>query len=78
VTANTAGSYPNCCQPGGDTVSLLLNVGGGAFASPLTQTVGQTPFSVVIGDVNGDGLSDIATANWHSNDAAVLLGLTAP
>ncbi|MEW6283581.1 MAG: FG-GAP-like repeat-containing protein, partial [Candidatus Eremiobacterota bacterium] len=36
--------------------------------------VGTNPFSVALGDVNGDGRLDLATANVNSNDASVLLG----
>jgi hypothetical protein len=73
VSANSAGNYPVCCNnPGGDTVSLLLNVGGGSFAAPQTFTVGTTPFAVTTGDIDGDGDLDVATANWHSNDVTLL------
>jgi hypothetical protein len=26
-SANSAGNYPACCNPGGDMISLLLNAG---------------------------------------------------
>ena len=72
LSANTAGNYPVCCNPGGDTISLLLNAGGGTFAAPQTYTVGTTPFALSTGDLDGDGDLDVATANWHSNDVTVL------
>jgi hypothetical protein len=73
VSANSAGNYPVCCNnPGGNTISLLLNTGGGAFAAPQTFTAGTTPFAVTTGDLDGDGDLDVATANWHSNDVTIL------
>ena len=32
------------------------------------------PWSVAVGDFNGDGLPDLAVANFFSNDVSVLLG----
>ena len=49
--------------------------GGGAFSSPIYQPVHKGPESVATGDVNGDGIVDIVTANNGSNDISVLIGL---
>lgn len=72
VSANSAGNYPVCCNPGGNTLSLLLNTGAGSFAAPQTFIVGTTPFAVSTGDLDGDGDLDVATANWDSNDVTIL------
>jgi hypothetical protein len=72
LSANTAGNYPVCCNPGGDTISLLLNTGSGTFAAPQPFTVGLTPFGLWVADIDGDGDADVATANWHSNDVTIL------
>ena len=72
LSANTAGNYPVCCNPGGDTISLLVNAGNGTFAAAQPFTVGTTPFAVAAGDIDGDGDLDVVTANWHSNDLTVL------
>ncbi|MBI2266483.1 MAG: VCBS repeat-containing protein [Armatimonadetes bacterium] len=37
-------------------------------------TVGTTPISVAVGDLNGDGKPDLVFANWGSNNVSVLLG----
>ena len=71
LSANTAGNYPICCNPGGDTISLLLN-GGSTFQAAQPFTVGLTPFGVAAGDFDGDGGLDVVTANWHSNDVTIL------
>ena len=42
----------------------------------LKLEAGDGPFSVITGDFNGDGLTDLATANITSDDVSVLLGLS--
>src|SRR5690242_18197659 len=44
------------------------------FLAPLAFDVGVFPFSVAVGDFNGDGHLDLAVANIDSNDVSVLLG----
>jgi glucose/arabinose dehydrogenase len=73
ATANTAGNYPDQDNPGGNTISLLSGRGDGTFTAPTAYTTGRTPFSLNIADFNGDGRVDIASANWHTGDAGVLL-----
>jgi glucose/arabinose dehydrogenase/chitodextrinase len=75
LTANTAGNYPTCCNPGGDTITLLAGNGDGTFGASSTYTVGLTPFSVAAGDLDGDGDLDVVTANWHSNSVSILKNL---
>ena len=57
-----------------DTLTVLLGDGSGGLTtapgSPVT--VGSHPFSVVVGDFNGDGKQDLATANLDS--VTLLLG----
>ena len=65
-----------------NTVSVLFNTTTtGAttpnFAAKVDFTTGSTPFSVAIGDVNGDGKPDLAVANTQSNTVSVLLNTTA-
>jgi hypothetical protein len=59
-----------------NTVTVLLGNGSGGFtAEPGSPfTVGTNPLSVVVGDFNGDGIPDLATANAGSDNVTVLLG----
>ncbi|CCI04718.1 beta strand repeat-containing protein [Microcystis aeruginosa] len=45
-----------------------------AFGTPTNFTVGSSPFSVTVGDFNGDGKTDLAVANRDSNNVSVVLG----
>ena len=40
----------------------------------LTLAVGFNPFSVAVGDFNGDTILDLAVANTLSNNVSILLG----
>jgi len=65
------------------TMSVLLNAtpaGATApsFAAQQTFAVGSGPFSVAVGDFNGDGRPDLAVANANDNTASVLLNTTVP
>ena len=46
---------------------------GSLFPGP-TFAAGDRPLSVTTGDFNGDGVTDLATANSYSDDVSVLLG----
>ena len=54
-------------------MSILLGDGTGNFSAPTNYTVGTEPYSVAVGDFNGDGLQDLATANYLSSDVSILL-----
>jgi hypothetical protein len=54
-------------------VKVLLGYGDGTFAAPQTTTLTSTnPAGVALGDLNSDGLIDVATANLDTNNATVL------
>jgi hypothetical protein len=56
----------------------LLGNGDGSFHTPRRRfTVGDEPVSADLGDINGDGLLDLAVANSGSNDVSILLGKSA-
>ncbi|MGA2497119.1 MAG: FG-GAP-like repeat-containing protein [Tepidisphaeraceae bacterium] len=63
VVANTAG----------DTVSVLINTGGGTFAPHADYITGNGPTAVVAADFNGDGKPDLAVANAAGDTVSVLL-----
>ncbi|NES91229.1 MAG: DUF4347 domain-containing protein, partial [Okeania sp. SIO2B9] len=45
-----------------------------SFSEPTNFAVGDNPLSIAVGEFNGDGNLDLATANGLSNDVSVLLG----
>jgi hypothetical protein len=60
-----------------DNVSVLLGNGTGDFGAATNFEVGSYPAypsSVTVGDFNGDGKLDLATANGGSDNLSVLLG----
>ena len=57
-----------------DNVSVLLGNGDGTFQTQKTYAVGYGPYSVAVGDFNGDGKADLAVANYGSDNVSVLLG----
>jgi Ca2+-binding RTX toxin-like protein len=64
VTANIGGDPFAVPTPPG-TVSVLLGNGGGTFSAATPYLTGSVlPFSVALGDLNGDGRLDLAVANY--------------
>jgi gliding motility-associated-like protein len=64
-----------------NSVSVLLNTsspGNVGFAIKVDFATGMGPFSVAIGDIDGDGKADIATANAADNTVSVLLNTSSP
>lgn len=59
-------------RPG--SVSIWLGQGDGTFLLEQTVTVGTNPVSMVVSDLNGDMMSDIAVAGYRSDTVTVLLG----
>jgi hypothetical protein len=51
-----------------------LGNGDGTFDSAQDFGVGEAPFSVTIGDFNGDGQQDLATASNADHSVSILLG----
>jgi hypothetical protein len=57
-----------------NNVSVLLGTGTGSFGAATNFAAGTNPNSVAVGDVNGDGVSDLAVANAGSANVSILLG----
>jgi hypothetical protein len=59
------------------TISVLLNNGKsnpGTFGTAHTYQVGRLPFGVAAGDVNGDGIPDLAVTNMGADSVSILYG----
>ena len=55
-------------------MSVLLGNGNGTFQARLSFDTDIQPNSVAVWDFDGDGRSDLVTANVYHNTASVLLG----
>ena len=58
---------------GSGAISVLMNTGAGAFGAGDVYPIEADPAAVTIGDVNGDGSGDLATANSYAGTLSVLL-----
>jgi VCBS repeat protein/PASTA domain-containing protein len=58
---------------GAGAIAVLGNDGDGAFVARHVYPLGADPASVAIGDLNGDGSADLATANTYAGTVSVLL-----
>lgn len=68
-----ANTYVDTGAPG--TVTVLLGNGNGTFTpTAVSPVVGLLPYSIAVGDFNGDGKADLVTSNAGSDTETVLLG----
>ena len=61
-------------EPGRNSVLVFLGKGDGTLQDPVSYSVGATPRDVATGDLNGDGMPDLVTADYDSNTISVLIG----
>ncbi|MGO8720336.1 MAG: FG-GAP-like repeat-containing protein [Acidobacteriaceae bacterium] len=61
---------------GDNTISVLMNSGSGngRFFAAQSYPVGRLPYQVAIGDLNGDGIPDLAVTNYGDNTVSILYG----
>jgi hypothetical protein len=66
-----------CANRSSDDVSVLPGRGDGTLGKPVLSStgVGTGPYALAVADFNLDGVPDVVTANYLSNDASVLLGV---
>src|SRR5712691_6036252 len=57
---------------GANKVSVLLGLGDGAFAAPITLTNVASPYNVAIADLDRDGKLDLVSANYSAGTVSVL------
>jgi len=74
ATVNQCGSDPTCLTVG--SVSILLGNPDGTFQTAVDYATGSgsLPRFGMVGDFNGDGITDIAVANLGANTISILLG----
>lgn len=72
VVVNDSLNSPN------GTVSVLMNKGDGSgtFLPAVNYTVGRLPYQVAIGDLNGDGIPDLAITDLGPSTISILYGST--
>jgi hypothetical protein len=66
-----AGSYPSYT---GGSVSVLLGKGDGTFHPAVQYAAGSGSIGITVGDLNGDGIADLAVVAISDNSVNVLFG----
>ena len=56
-------------------IAVLFGQADGMLAAPGRHAVAAFPEALVMGDLDGDGLTDMATVSWGSDSVSVLRGL---
>jgi hypothetical protein len=55
-------------------VEIWLGKGDGTFVQEPALSTGPSPWSIAVGDFNGDGKADLAVPNSGSNNVSIFLG----
>ena len=57
------------------TLAVFVGYGDGNFSNQMTYSIGSDsmPYSVAVADLNNDGHSDIAVANFGTNDVSIFM-----
>jgi hypothetical protein len=71
---NSDNSSGSAVALGAGTVSILRGDGQGGFQTVETDTVDNQPTSIAAGDLNSDGLTDLAVANAETRSVSLLIG----
>jgi hypothetical protein len=61
-------------DPSDDVITSLSGDGHGGFAPGPRIATGAAPFQIATGDIDGDGFSDVATADYGGSDLTVVFG----
>jgi hypothetical protein len=72
--AVASGQSPNYSIPG--KLTVFIGAGDGSFRNPVVTTVETNPYSLAVGDFNGDGKADVAITtlqNAHPNQIDILI-----
>ena len=61
---------------GSDNVGIFLGYGNGTLANQVTYSTGlsSSPYSVAVGDIDNDTITDIVVANYGTNNVGAFLG----
>ncbi len=61
-----------------DDASVFLSNGDGAFTPEANYGTGLDPYSVALGDVNGDSKLDMVLVNQSTNRVSILINIFTP
>jgi hypothetical protein len=61
-------------DPSDDALTFLLGDGHGGFRLGPRLPTGRGPFDVAVGDIDGDGFADAATADYGGGDLTISFG----
>jgi hypothetical protein len=71
---NKDGNLDLAVATGNNSVSVLLGNGTGSFPTHVQYAVPGNPVAIIVGDFNGDGIPDIATADQFTSEVSILIG----